>query len=126
MWSSKIALSRNQTIARTLATVRAAARVNGARNELGINPASARRRLTAPSSGEIAVASAGCDEVRSDLLAEPADQHFERVRVRLRLGAVDVLGEFALRNGTPLVVQQVAQGAIFERGQRQRLSRKGH
>src|SRR4051794_41738505 len=66
---------------------------------------------------DVALSTAGGNAIRTELPPNASDENLDGIAVRLAVARVDVLAEFALRDDPPLVVDQISDGAEFERRQ---------
>jgi hypothetical protein len=62
------------------------------------------------------------DAVSADLLAQPADEHLDGVRIAVEILIVEVLDQFGATDHPAMMHHQIVQQTVFERGQAQRLA----
>src|SRR6516225_9146494 len=74
----------------------------------------------------VAKAANGLDHVRGDLLAQPADEHFDGVGIAIEVLLVEMLDELGARDDALVVMHQVGEQTILMRGQLDRLAIECH
>ena len=70
----------------------------------------------------IAKTALGLDAINTNLAAQAADEHFDRVRIPVKVLIINMLDQFCARYDPTLMMHQVGQHAIFMRCQLDRVS----
>src|SRR5471032_1872402 len=74
----------------------------------------------------IAKAAHRLDEIYVELLAQPADKHFDRVGVAVEVLIVEMFDEFGARYDLALVMGEIGEQPVFQAGQLHRIAVDGH
>src|SRR5271154_5893410 len=80
-----------------------------------------RRRLLVDAD-RVAEGACGLGDVHAELLAQPADEHLNRIRVAVEILLVQMLDDLAARDDPPGVMHEIRQETIFVAGELDRLA----
>src|SRR5215469_3431987 len=66
---------------------------------------------------QIAETANGLNQIGVELAAKPSDEHFDRIGVAVEILVVEMLHEFRARHHASLVMREIGEQPVFERGE---------
>ena len=80
-----------------------------------------RRRRFLVGADDVAEAARGLDDVDAELLAQPADEDFDRVGIAVEVLLVEMLDDLGARDDAAGVMHQIGQEPVLVAGELDRL-----